>query len=152
MEAATIIISASILINEDEDEGPPRFYAVASGTNPVTVHDLYMTNIDRVHCIEPYHKVTSEEEGSYATYEACDIDCHEYCVGGCKAPADPKQCMDCEADFFYFTSARYECMPDCNINMTRVQFGEDASFSHETGPLWSSALDPNDTVQELLVC
>ena len=50
LESATIILSASIPIDERADEGPPRYYAVASGANDVEVEEIYMTTLDRVSC------------------------------------------------------------------------------------------------------
>ena len=45
-----------------------------------------MTNLDRVHCTYPYTKSTSQDDGSFAEYQTCDLDCHDECLGGCNAP------------------------------------------------------------------
>ena len=56
LESATIILSVSILIDELNHEGPPRYYAVASGQFPVKIRNIYMTNLDRVTCTGEYEK------------------------------------------------------------------------------------------------
>ena len=70
LESATIILAASIPINEREDEGPPRYYAVGSGTNDVDVEEIYMTTLDRVSCAKGYTIVESANEGSISIYQA----------------------------------------------------------------------------------
>ena len=145
LEAATIILSASILIDEEADEGPPRYYAIASGTNKVVIHDLYMTNLDRVHCIRPYSMVQgSLENGAAANYQSCELDCHEECVGGCNKVNDARSCMSCRYDFVYFTPVRFECMQTCSVNMTNIQYGADVNDFKHSGDIWSNALKTAD--------
>ena len=48
LESASIVISVSILLNTEANEGPPRYFSVASGQEDVRVRDIFVTNLDRV--------------------------------------------------------------------------------------------------------
>ena len=48
LESASIIISVSILLDAEKNEGPPRYFSVASGQEDVKVRDIFVTNLDRV--------------------------------------------------------------------------------------------------------
>ena len=86
------------------------------------------------------------EAGSTANYQACDLDCHEECVGGCNKQNDARSCMSCENDFVYFTPVRFECMKTCSVNMTNIQYGADVNDFKNSGAIWSNALK---TAEEL---
>ena len=60
LESATIVISASILVDELKHEGPPQYYSIASGQEDVIVKNMYLTNLDRVVCTGRYVKVVEE--------------------------------------------------------------------------------------------
>ena len=93
LEHANVVLSVSVHVNEAADEGPPRYYAIGSGTDDVIIKDLYMTNLDRVNCLPPYKLVNSidDTDGVVGSYQACELDCHEECAGGCNKVADPRK-------------------------------------------------------------
>ena len=111
LEAATIILSVSIVIDELNHEGPPMYYAIASGQNQVLIRSIYMTNLDRVTCTGEYERVDTSE--SAAVYQSCDLTCHEECQSGCNKRDTPTACIACKHDTFYFTESRFECIPSC---------------------------------------
>ena len=60
LESATIVISAAILVDEEQHQGPPQYYSIASGQEDVIVKSMYLTNLDRVVCTGRYVKVVED--------------------------------------------------------------------------------------------
>ena len=57
LESATIVLSVQVPVFEEEGEGPPRFYALASGSSIVTIKEIYRTKLDRVVCAANYELI-----------------------------------------------------------------------------------------------
>jgi len=112
MEAATIILSVSVLIDETKGEGPPRYYAIGSGSEAVRVKSIYMTKLDRVTCSADYELV--ENQYSNLNYQSCDVPCHSECFGGCNARNSSQSCLACDNDKLYTSASRFNCIPTCN--------------------------------------
>ena len=71
MEAATIILSVAVFIDEEKFEGPPRYYSLASGMTHVYVKQMYVTNLDRVQCTGEYE--LAKNTFSTGTYQSCEV-------------------------------------------------------------------------------
>ena len=71
LEAATIILAVSVMIDEEAGEGPPRFYAVGAGEYGVFIKSIYMTKLDRVTCSPEYELI--ENKYSNLEYQSCDV-------------------------------------------------------------------------------
>lgn len=89
LEAATIILAVSVLLDETAGEGPPRFYALASGSVPVLIKSIYMTKLDRVTCAPDYELVDNLR--SNVNYQSCDVVCDPQCDGGCNERKNPRK-------------------------------------------------------------
>lgn len=132
LESATIILSVSILIDELNHEGPPRYYAVASGQSRVLVRSLYVTNLDRVICTGKYTR--AENPLSTGNYQSCDLACHEECAGGCNQPNLATSCMECKHHKFYYSESRYECIESCGT-LPEIQYSEEPARFVNTGDI-----------------
>ena len=113
LEAATIILSVSVFIDESNFEGPPRYYSLASGMSHVYVKQIYVTNLDRVVCTGEYE--LAENPFSTGTYQSCEVPCHSECVGGCNKKEDSRACMECENHKLFYAGARFDCISDCGL-------------------------------------
>ena len=113
LEAATIILSVSVFIDESNFEGPPRYYSLASGMSHVYVKQIYVTNLDRVVCTGEYE--LAENPFSTGTYQSCEVPCHSECVGGCNKKEDSRACMECENHKLFYSGARFDCISDCGL-------------------------------------
>lgn len=111
MEGATIILSVSVLIDEEKGDGPPRYYAVASGEADVVVSSIYMTKLDRVTCSANYQLV--DNVYSNVNYQSCDVTCHEECLGGCNLPNDARFCMECKNHKLFVSRSQFDCIETC---------------------------------------
>jgi len=47
--------------------------------------------------------------------------------------------MSCENDFFYFTGIKFECITDCDANMTTIQYGDEINEFKITGTIMTTA-------------
>ena len=112
MEAATIILSVSVLLDESKGEGPPRYYAIGSGASNVKVKSIYMTKLDRVTCSSDYEKV--DNVYSNLNYQSCDVPCHEECFGGCNKRNASRFCLDCKNDKLYTSASQFDCIKSCH--------------------------------------